>query len=70
TMTSKGNEVVLADPSLKRTRKYKKRASSSASKVGPLRRLVQKQYSLMGLLGSTLKKMLSMHLRIGYTRAI
>ncbi|MCE2056169.1 hypothetical protein HAX54_044145, partial [Datura stramonium] len=41
-MASKGKEVVVADPGLKRTRKGKKGASSSASKVGPTRRFGEK----------------------------
>ncbi|MCE3050176.1 hypothetical protein HAX54_046591, partial [Datura stramonium] len=38
TMSSKGKEVVVVDPSLKMTRKGKEGASSSASKVGPARK--------------------------------
>ncbi|MCE3052495.1 hypothetical protein HAX54_052764, partial [Datura stramonium] len=41
-MESKGKEVVVVDPSLKRNRKGKKGASSLASKAGPVRRLGEK----------------------------
>ncbi|MCD9644700.1 hypothetical protein HAX54_033114, partial [Datura stramonium] len=41
-MASKGKEVVVVEPSLKRTRKGKKGASSSASKASPPRRFREK----------------------------
>ncbi|MCD7468197.1 hypothetical protein HAX54_006172, partial [Datura stramonium] len=41
-MASKGKDVVVVEPSLKRNRKGKKGASSSASKAGPLRRFWSK----------------------------
>ncbi|MCD7465302.1 hypothetical protein HAX54_001012, partial [Datura stramonium] len=47
-MASKWKEVVV-DPSLKRTRKGKKGASSSASKVGPARRFGAKVIEPHGL---------------------
>ncbi|MCD9643902.1 hypothetical protein HAX54_031786, partial [Datura stramonium] len=48
-MASKGKEVVIYDPSLKRTRKGKKRASSSSSKASPARRFGAKAVEPHGL---------------------
>ncbi|MCD9640255.1 hypothetical protein HAX54_025456 [Datura stramonium] len=48
-MESKGKEVVVADPSLKRTRKGKNGASSSASKANPARRFGEKAVEPHGL---------------------
>ncbi|MCD9644630.1 hypothetical protein HAX54_033017, partial [Datura stramonium] len=49
TMPSKGKEVVVTDPSLKRARKGKKGASSSTLKVGPARRFGAKAIEPHGL---------------------
>ncbi|MCD9559155.1 hypothetical protein HAX54_016976 [Datura stramonium] len=48
-MASKGKEVVLADPSVKRDTKGKTEASSSTSKAGPARRFGAKAVEPHGL---------------------
>ncbi|MCE3215868.1 hypothetical protein HAX54_003853, partial [Datura stramonium] len=48
-MTSKGKEVFVAYPSVKRTRKGKTGASSSASKAGPTRKFGAKTVETHGL---------------------
>ncbi|MCD7455753.1 hypothetical protein HAX54_029430, partial [Datura stramonium] len=45
TMESKGKEVAVVDPSLKRARKGKNGASSSSSKVGPREEIWRKSGS-------------------------
>ncbi|MCD7448413.1 hypothetical protein HAX54_041904, partial [Datura stramonium] len=49
TMVSKGKQVVVADPSIKRARKGKTEASSSASKASPARRFGAKAVEPHGL---------------------